>query len=89
MFLVYMILIGLIAGGFAKLAMRKGPLGGLIVLGVGGSMIAGALWYAESQPLSLIPSVVGAAMLLVIYGLTGERRVAEQRPQRDDMPKAA
>jgi uncharacterized membrane protein YeaQ/YmgE (transglycosylase-associated protein family) len=94
MFIVYMILIGLIAGGLAKLLMRSSPLFGLLVLGVGGSLIAGAIWFAESLAMTLIPSVVGAAVLLIIYGFAGERRVAEERVEEehsedDDLRKAA
>jgi uncharacterized membrane protein YeaQ/YmgE (transglycosylase-associated protein family) len=88
MFIVEMLLIGFIAGGLAKLLMRSSGLGGLLVLGVGGSLIAAGLWYAENQRMSLLPSIVGAVLLLVIYGFTAERPAAPAS-REDDFRKAA
>jgi len=92
MFIVEMLLIGFIAGGLGKLLMRSSGLGGLLVLGVGGSLIAAGLWYAENQPMSLLPSIVGAVLLLVMYSVTAQRPPAEaegSRPDDYDYPKAA
>jgi uncharacterized membrane protein YeaQ/YmgE (transglycosylase-associated protein family) len=51
--------------------------GGIIVtmlLGIGGSIVAGMLgraagWYAEGEPAGFLASVVGAVILLAIYRL--------------------
>jgi len=88
MAIVSMILIGLIAGGFAKLLMPWSRLGGLLLLGVGGSLLSGGLWYAENQPASVIPSIVGALLLLVIYRFTAVR-TPERRVSSDHRRKAA
>jgi uncharacterized membrane protein YeaQ/YmgE (transglycosylase-associated protein family) len=88
MAIVSMILIGLIAGGFAKLLMPWSGLGGLLLLGVGGSFLSGGLWYAENQPASVIPSIAGSLLLLVIYRFTAQR-TPESRVSGDHRRKAA
>ncbi len=73
--ILWMCLIGLVAGALAKLIMPGKDPGGIIVtmlLGIAGSLVAGYLgrvvgWYQTGQGAGLIMSVVGAVLLLVIY----------------------
>ncbi len=75
--ILWMCLIGLVAGALAKLIMPGKDPGGIIVtmlLGIAGSLVAGYLgrvvgWYQTGQGAGLIMSVVGAILLLVIYRL--------------------
>lgn len=75
---LWMCLIGLIAGGLAKLIMPGKDPGGLLVtmlLGIAGSLIAGFLgralgWYEAGQGAGLIMSVLGAVLLLALYRMT-------------------
>jgi uncharacterized membrane protein YeaQ/YmgE (transglycosylase-associated protein family) len=75
MFLLWMIVVGLIVGALAKLIMPGRDPGGVIVtilLGIGGSVIAGLIgrsvgWYREGEPAGFIASVVGAIVILAIY----------------------
>jgi uncharacterized membrane protein YeaQ/YmgE (transglycosylase-associated protein family) len=75
MHVLWMIIVGLIVGALAKLIMPGRDPGGLIVtmlLGIGGSVVAGLLgraggWYREGEPVGFIASVVGAIILLAIY----------------------
>jgi uncharacterized membrane protein YeaQ/YmgE (transglycosylase-associated protein family) len=81
MHLLWMIIVGLIVGALAKLVMPGRDPGGLIVtmlLGVGGSVVAGLLgravgWYREGEPVGFIASVVGAVVLLAIYRVVAGR----------------
>jgi uncharacterized membrane protein YeaQ/YmgE (transglycosylase-associated protein family) len=50
-----------------------------IILGIAGSLIAGYIghalgWYQPGQPAGWIASVIGAIVLLIIYGLVVRRR---------------
>ncbi|SDV46692.1 GlsB/YeaQ/YmgE family stress response membrane protein [Chitinasiproducens palmae] len=50
-----------------------------ILLGVAGSLIAGYVgralgWYGPGQPAGWIASVIGAIVVLVIYGMIARRR---------------
>jgi len=75
--LLWMCIIGLVAGALAKLIMPGKDPGGIIVtmlLGIAGSLVAGYLgravgWYQAGQGAGLIMSVVGAIVLLAIYRL--------------------
>ncbi len=75
--LLWMCIIGLVAGALAKLIMPGKDPGGIIVtmlLGIAGSLVAGYLgravgWYQAGQGAGLIMSVVGAILLLAIYRL--------------------
>jgi len=86
MHILWMLIIGLVAGAIAKLIMPGKDPGGLVVtllLGLAGSFLAGFLgraagWYHEGQGAGIIGSIVGALILLGIYRLAvgrGFRRV--------------
>ena len=72
---ISMIVIGLIVGAIAKLLMPGDDPGGFIVtilLGIGGSVLAGFLgraagWYTPGEPAGFIASIVGAILILAIY----------------------
>jgi len=72
---ISMIVIGLIVGAIAKLLMPGDDPGGIIVtilLGIGGSVLAGFLgraagWYTPGEPAGFIASIVGAILILAIY----------------------
>jgi uncharacterized membrane protein YeaQ/YmgE (transglycosylase-associated protein family) len=75
MHFLWMIVVGLIVGAIAKLLMPGRDPGGFIItilLGIGGSVVAGLLgrglgWYTEGEPVGFIASVIGAVILLAIY----------------------
>jgi uncharacterized membrane protein YeaQ/YmgE (transglycosylase-associated protein family) len=77
MHILWMLVIGLVAGAVAKLIMPGKDPGGIVVtmlLGLGGSFLAGFLgravgWYREGRGAGLIASIVGALILLGIYRL--------------------
>ncbi len=83
MHIIWMIIVGLVAGALAKLIMPGKDPGGIIVtilLGIAGSFIAGFLgralgWYRDpgSGP-GIIASIIGALILLGIYRLVIGRR---------------
>lgn len=76
------IVIGLLAGGIAKLLMPWRDPGGCIVtmlLGIAGALLAGFLgravgWYGEGDGAGFIAAVVGAFIILFIYRLVAGRR---------------
>jgi uncharacterized membrane protein YeaQ/YmgE (transglycosylase-associated protein family) len=88
MHVLWMLLIGLIAGAIAKLIMPGKTPGGVFVtmgLGVAGSFIAGALgravgWYQEGRGAGLIGSIVGALILLGIYRIATGRGFGRRHP---------
>jgi uncharacterized membrane protein YeaQ/YmgE (transglycosylase-associated protein family) len=73
--IIWMCVIGLVAGALAKLLMPGKDPGGLIVtmlLGIAGSLVAGYLGramglYNEGEGAGFIMSVVGAVILLALY----------------------
>jgi uncharacterized membrane protein YeaQ/YmgE (transglycosylase-associated protein family) len=75
MYLLWMIVVGLIVGALAKLIMPGRDPGGAIVtilLGIGGSVIAGLIgravgWYRAGEPTGFIASILGAVIILAIY----------------------
>lgn len=76
-----MLIVGFVVGLLAR-ALKPGDdkLGWImtIVLGVAGSLIAGyvgraAGWYAPGEPVGWIASIVGAVVLLLIYGMIKKR----------------
>ncbi len=76
------IVIGLLAGGLAKLLMPGRDPGGCIVtilLGIAGALVAGFLgravgWYEPGDGAGFIAAVVGAFLILLIYRLIVTRR---------------
>ena len=83
--ILWMLLLGLIAGALAKLIMPGDDPGGIIVtilLGIAGSFVGGFLANAlgmgdGNSTVGLIGSVIGAIILLAIYRvIVGRRRPA-------------
>jgi uncharacterized membrane protein YeaQ/YmgE (transglycosylase-associated protein family) len=76
------IVIGLLAGGVAKLLMPGRDPGGCIVtilLGIAGALVAGFLgravgWYQPGDGAGFVAAVVGAFLILLIYRLIVTRR---------------
>ena len=76
------IVIGLLAGGIAKLIMPGRDPGGCIVtilLGIAGALLAGFLgravgWYNENEGAGFIAAIVGAFVLLLLYRVLLRRR---------------
>ncbi|CAA9506861.1 MAG: hypothetical protein AVDCRST_MAG31-725 [uncultured Sphingomonas sp.] len=77
------LVIGLLAGGIAKLLMPGRDPGGCIItvlLGIAGAMLAGFIgralgWYGpEDQGAGFLAAIVGAFILLFIYRLVAGRR---------------
>ncbi|TNC52484.1 GlsB/YeaQ/YmgE family stress response membrane protein [Rubellimicrobium rubrum] len=76
------LIIGLIAGALAKLLMPGRQGGGIIVtmlLGIVGAFLATWLgqalgWYGPNEGAGLIGAVVGAIIVLLIYGAVTRRR---------------
>lgn len=74
--LIGTILIGLVAGALAKLIMPGKQGGGwimTILLGIAGSLVATMLgravgWYQEGEGAQFIGSIVGAIIILIVYG---------------------
>ena len=74
MHLLWMIIVGVIVGALAKLIMPGRDPGGIIVtmlLGIGGSLLAGLLgravgWYQPGEPAGFISSVIGAIIIGVL-----------------------
>ncbi len=80
--ILWTLLIGLLAGLLAR-ALKPGDdkLGifWTIVLGIAGALLArfvgGALgWYGPEEPAGFIASVVGAIILLILYGLIRKKK---------------
>ena len=75
--LIWTIIVGAVVGAIAKLIMPGRDPGGFIItvlLGIGGSLVAGWLgqrvgWYQDGQPAGFIASIVGAIIILAIYRL--------------------
>lgn len=77
MSIIWMILIGLIAGALAKLIMPGRDPGGIIVtilLGIAGSLLGGFLFGGNDGRVGIIGSIVGALILLFLYRLVVGRR---------------
>lgn len=85
MSIIWMLIIGLVAGALAKLIMPGKDPGGILItmlIGVAGALIAGFLgralgWYTEGEGAGFIASVIGAVILLAGYRMiVGRRRHA-------------
>ena len=80
--ILVMIVLGLIVGAVAKLAMPGNDPGGIIItilLGIAGAVVGGFLGraiglYQEGQPAGFVMSVVGALVLLFIYRMMTRSR---------------
>ena len=76
------IIIGLLVGFIAKILKPGKDPGGFIItilIGIAGSFIATFLgrslgWYGGTQTAGIIGSVVGAIILLILYGLATRKR---------------
>jgi uncharacterized membrane protein YeaQ/YmgE (transglycosylase-associated protein family) len=76
------IVIGLIAGGIAKLLMPGKDPGGCIItilLGIAGALLAGFLgravgWYGDGDGAGFVAAIVGAFIILLVYRLIAGRR---------------
>ena len=81
--LIWMCLIGLLAGALAKWIMPGPDKGGMLmtmILGIVGAVLAGFLgravgWYEPGEGAGLIASVLGALLVLFIYRKTQTGRV--------------
>jgi uncharacterized membrane protein YeaQ/YmgE (transglycosylase-associated protein family) len=86
MHILWMLIIGLIAGGVARFIMPGKDPGGMVVtllLGLAGSFLAGWLgravgWYHEGRGAGIIGSIVGALVLLGIYRLAVGRGLGRE-----------
>jgi uncharacterized membrane protein YeaQ/YmgE (transglycosylase-associated protein family) len=77
MSIIWMIIVGLIAGAIAKFIMPGKDPGGIIVtilLGIAGSVIGGMLFGGRDGRVGIIGSIVGALILLLLYRLIVGRR---------------
>jgi uncharacterized membrane protein YeaQ/YmgE (transglycosylase-associated protein family) len=76
------IVIGLLAGGIAKLLMPGKDPGGCIItilLGIAGAVVAGWIghaigWYDTNEGAGFIAAIVGAFILLFLYRMIANRR---------------
>lgn len=76
------IVIGLLAGGIAKLLMPGKDPGGCIVtilLGIAGALLAGYIgkavgWYKPGEVAGFLAAIVGSFVILLIYRLVLRRR---------------
>ncbi|HEX2202633.1 MAG TPA: GlsB/YeaQ/YmgE family stress response membrane protein [Longimicrobium sp.] len=77
MSILWMIIIGLIAGAIAKLIMPGRDPGGIVVtilLGIAGALLGGFLFGGSDGRVGIIGSIVGALILLFVYRLMVGRR---------------
>ena len=79
--ILWMLIIGLVAGAIAKLIMPGKDPGGILltmVLGIAGSFVGGflarAMGMGEGGAAGLVGSVIGAIILLAIYRMVVGRR---------------
>jgi len=92
--LLYLVVVGLIAGFVARLLVPgRDPMGilGTILLGVGGSYIGGFLGYVlfgkdinegALQPSGIIGSIIGAVIALLVYRAISRRSRRRFRVER-------
>ena len=78
----WIVIVGFVAGGIAKLLMPGRDPGGCIItilLGIAGALLAGFIgksvgWYSENEGAGFIAAIVGAFVILFIYRLIARRR---------------
>ena len=76
------IVIGLLAGGIAKLLMPGKDPGGCIItilLGIAGALLAGFIgksvgWYETNEGAGFLAAIVGAFLILLVYRMIATRR---------------
>jgi uncharacterized membrane protein YeaQ/YmgE (transglycosylase-associated protein family) len=82
--IIWTIVIGFVAGVIAKFIMpgKNEPSGFVLtaILGIVGAIVASYLgralgWYAPGEGAGLIGAVVGAVVILFVWGLIAKRRV--------------
>jgi uncharacterized membrane protein YeaQ/YmgE (transglycosylase-associated protein family) len=74
---ISMLFVGLVIGALAKLVMPGHDPGGLLItimVGIVGSLVTGILgrslgWYMDGEPAGFIASIVGALLILAVYGV--------------------
>jgi len=82
MHLLYTVLIGFVVGLLARMLKPGDDRMGLIMttlLGIGGALIAKFVgetlhWYSDGQPAGFIAAILGAIVLLLLYGLIRKRK---------------
>ena len=82
--LVWMVIVGFVAGLLARAIMPGTQSLGIIltaVLGIAGSFVAGYVgqalgWYQAGEGAGLIGAIVGAIIVLVVWGALTRRRAA-------------
>jgi len=82
--LLWVIIIGFIAGAVAKFLMPGKDPGGFLIttgLGVGGALVATYLgrlvgWYQEGESAGFIAAVVGAVIVLAVYRFIKRKQAA-------------
>ena len=82
--LLWVIIIGFIAGAVAKFFMPGKDPGGFLIttgLGVGGALVATFLgrlvgWYQEGESAGFIAAVVGAVIVLAVYRFIKRKQAA-------------
>jgi uncharacterized membrane protein YeaQ/YmgE (transglycosylase-associated protein family) len=82
--LLWVVIIGFIAGAVAKLIMPGKDPGGFVItilLGIVGALLATFLgrligWYKEGQSAGFIAAIVGAIVLLAIYRLIKKKQAS-------------
>lgn len=78
---LWWIVIGLLAGGIAKMLVPGRDPGGCIVtilLGIAGAVVAGFLgqslgWYEQGEGAGFLAAILGAVIILFVYRLVARR----------------
>jgi uncharacterized membrane protein YeaQ/YmgE (transglycosylase-associated protein family) len=81
MHILWIIVIGFVVGGIAKLLTPGRDPGGFfitIIIGIAGSFVATYIgqhfgWYRTGQPAGFIGAVLGAILILIVYRLITRR----------------
>ena len=79
---LWWIVIGLLAGGIAKMLVPGRDPGGCIVtilIGIAGAVVAGFLgqslgWYEQGEGAGFLAAILGAVIILFVYRLVAGRR---------------